>query len=95
MVFFAGTFGMNFQITSALMATQVFGKGAGEFGILGSAMAVGSLTGALLAARRAHIRLRLVVGRGARLRRGGDRRRADAVVPRLRADRARSSALHA
>jgi MFS family permease len=62
MVFFAGTFGMNFQITSALMATQVFGKGAGEFGILGSAMAVGSLTGALLAARRVRIRLRLVAG---------------------------------
>src|SRR3954465_3376373 len=62
MVFFAGTFGMNFQITSALMATQVFGKGAGEIGLLGSAMAVGSLTGALLAARRVHIRLRLVAG---------------------------------
>ena len=43
LVFFAGTFGMNFQITSALMATEVFGKGAGEFGILGSALAVGSL----------------------------------------------------
>jgi predicted MFS family arabinose efflux permease len=62
MVFFAGTFGMNFQITSALMATQVFGKGAGEFGILGSAMAVGSLAGALLAARRTRIRMRLLVG---------------------------------
>jgi MFS family permease len=61
MVFFAGTFGMNFQITSALMATQVFGKGAGEFGILGSAMAVGSLAGALLAARRVRIRLRLLI----------------------------------
>jgi MFS family permease len=60
-VFFAGTFGMNFQITSALMATQVFGKGAGEFGILGSAMAVGSLAGALMAARRVRIRLRLLV----------------------------------
>src|SRR3954471_342512 len=61
MVFFAGTFGMNFQITSALMATEVFGKGAGEFGVLGSAMAVGSLTGALMAARRVRIRLRLLV----------------------------------
>jgi MFS family permease len=61
-VFFAGTFGMNFQITSALMATQVFGKGAGEYGILGSAMAVGSLAGALLAARRVRIRLRLLIG---------------------------------
>jgi MFS family permease len=62
MVFFAGTFGMNFQITSALMATQVFGKGAGEFGILGSVMAIGSLAGALLAARRTRIRMRLLVG---------------------------------
>ncbi|GAB3256898.1 MFS transporter [Nocardioides dilutus] len=61
LVFFAGTFGMNFQITSALMATQVFDKGAGEFGVLGSAVAVGSLTGALLAARRPRIRLRLLL----------------------------------
>jgi MFS family permease len=61
MVFFAGTFGMNFQITSALMATEVFGKGAGEYGVLGSAMAVGSLTGALMAARRVRIRLRLLI----------------------------------
>jgi len=61
LVFFAGTFGMNFQITSALMATQEFGKGAGEFGILGSALAVGSLSGALMAARRPHIRLRLLI----------------------------------
>ena len=60
-VFFAGTFGMNFQITSALMATEVFGKGASEFGLLGSVMAIGSLTAALLNARRVHIRLRLVV----------------------------------
>ena len=60
LVFFAGTFGMNFQVTSALMATQVFGKGAGEFGILGSCLAIGSLAGALLAARRPHIRLRLL-----------------------------------
>ncbi len=64
MVFFAGTFGMNFQITSALMATEVFDKGAGEFGVLGSAMAVGSLTGALLAARRVRIRMRLLIVAG-------------------------------
>ena len=61
MVFFAGTFGMNFMITSALMATQEFGKGAGGFGVLGSALAVGSLTGAIRAARRVRIRLRLLV----------------------------------
>jgi len=61
-VFFAGTFGLNFQLTSALMATQVFNKGAGEYGILGSVLAIGSLSGALLAARRVRIRARLVIG---------------------------------
>ena len=50
--FFAGTFGMNFQMTSALMATQVFYKGSGEYGLLGSTLALGSLTAALLGARR-------------------------------------------
>jgi MFS family permease len=61
LVFFAGTFGMNFQITSALMATEVYGKGASEFGLLGSFMAIGSLAGALMAARRSTIRVRLLV----------------------------------
>jgi MFS family permease len=60
--FFAGTFGMNFQMTSALMATQVFDKGPGEYGLLGTTLAVGSLTGALLGARRVgRPRQRLVV----------------------------------
>jgi len=62
LVFFAGTFGLNFQITSALMATEVFGKGPEEFGLLGSFLAIGSLAGSLLAARRPHVRQRLVVG---------------------------------
>ena len=61
LVFFVGTFGLNFQLTTALMATEVFDKGAGEFGLLGSIMAVGSLAGALLAARRGRPRLRLVL----------------------------------
>ncbi len=61
-VFLVGTFGLNFQLTSALMATDVFGKGAGEYGVLGSILAVGSLSGALLAARRPQVRLRLVLG---------------------------------
>lgn len=51
-VFFFGTFCMNSQLTNALMATQVFHKGAGEYGLLGTIMAVGSLSAALLAARR-------------------------------------------
>ncbi len=60
-VFFTGTFGLNFQMTSALMATQVFGKGATEYGLLGTFMAVGSLTGSLVAARRPYVRQRLVI----------------------------------
>jgi MFS family permease len=43
------------------MATQVFHKGAGEYGILGTTLAIGSLSGALLAARRTKIRHRLVI----------------------------------
>jgi len=61
-VAFAGMFGLNFQLTSALMATEAFHKGAGEYGILGSILAIGSLSGALLAARRVRIRARLVIG---------------------------------
>jgi MFS family permease len=60
-VFFAGTFGLNFQLTSALMATEVFDKGATEYGLLGTFLAVGSLTGSLVAARRIRVRQRLVV----------------------------------
>lgn len=60
-VFCAGTFGLNFQMTTALMATEVYGKGAGEYGLLGSILAIGSLGGSLLAARRAEPHLRLVV----------------------------------
>jgi MFS family permease len=51
-VFCVGTFGMNFQLTSALMAQQEFGLGPEQYGLLGTVMAVGSLAGALLAARR-------------------------------------------
>jgi MFS family permease len=61
-VFVAGTFGLNFQMTSALMATGVFHRGPGEYGLLGSFLAVGSLTGALVAARRETPRPSLIVG---------------------------------
>jgi MFS family permease len=62
MVSIIGAFGMNFAITNALMATVEFHAGPGEFGLLGSIMAVGTLTGALLAARRSGPRLRFLLG---------------------------------
>ena len=43
--------GLNFQITMALMAKNEFGRGAGAFGLLGSCVAIGSLSGAILSAR--------------------------------------------
>jgi MFS family permease len=61
LVFVLGTFGMNFQITTALMATKEFHKGPQEYGLLGSIMAIGSLTGALLSAGRSRPRLRILL----------------------------------
>ncbi|MGB8652129.1 MAG: MFS transporter [Mycobacteriales bacterium] len=52
LVFMVGTFGLNFQVTLALVAKKVFHTGAGSFGLLTSSLAVGSLIGALLSARR-------------------------------------------
>ncbi len=41
---------MNTQVTIALMSRVEFGRGAGDFGLLNSAMAVGSIAGGLFAA---------------------------------------------
>jgi len=57
-------FGLNFQIVNALMARVEFGQGAGEFGIVGSVLGIGSLAGALLAARREHPTITLVLRAG-------------------------------
>ena len=50
-VFFMGTFGLNFQIFNALMATQEFGKGPASYGLLGTFIAIGSFSGAIASAR--------------------------------------------
>ncbi len=47
-----GTFGFNYQVTIALMSREVFDLGAEGFGLLSTAFAVGSLSGALLSTRR-------------------------------------------
>lgn len=62
MVGLLGAFGLNFQVTNSLMSTAEFGMGPEEFGFLGSIMAVGTLGGALLAARRSGPRLRFMLG---------------------------------
>ncbi len=55
-------FGLNFQLTSALMSRVEFGRGATDYGVLGSVLAIGSLAGALGVARRRRPRLRVIVG---------------------------------
>lgn len=65
MVFLMGTIGVNFPIYSSTMASIVFHQGADGFGILSSAFAVGSVAGALLAARREKPRLLSVALGGA------------------------------
>jgi MFS family permease len=60
MFFLIGTFGMNFPIYISTMAVSVFHVGASEFGLLTSSMAVGSVTGALLAAGRDKPRMMLL-----------------------------------
>ncbi|CAN5368175.1 MFS transporter [soil metagenome] len=59
MVALMGTFGMNFPIYISTMSVEFDGD-AWLFGILSSALAVGSLTGALFAARRERPRLRSI-----------------------------------
>ena len=50
-VFFASTFGLNFQIFNALVSTKIFHKDAGAFGLLGSVLAIGSLGAAIISTR--------------------------------------------
>lgn len=50
-VFFASTFGLNFQIFNALISTKIFHKDAGAFGLLGSVLAIGSLGAAIVSTR--------------------------------------------
>ncbi|SDI98489.1 MULTISPECIES: MFS transporter [Bradyrhizobium] len=63
MLFLVGTFGMNFPIFIATMSVTVFHAGAGEYGLLTSIMAIGTIAGALLAAGQEKPRfVRLVAG---------------------------------
>jgi MFS family permease len=63
MLFLVGTFGMNFPIFISTMSVSVFHAGAGQYGLLTSMMAIGTISGALLAARRERPRfVFLVVG---------------------------------
>jgi MFS family permease len=63
MIFLIGTFGMNFPIYASTMAV-LFHQGATGYGLLSTALAVGAVAGALLAARRTEPRFGLMVVAG-------------------------------
>ena len=62
MLFLIATFGLNFPIFISTMAVSVFHVGAHAYGLLSSMLAMGSVIGALLSARRAGPRMPLLVG---------------------------------
>lgn len=61
MLFLIGTFGLNFPIFISTMAVRAFHAGAGKFGLLSSTMAIGSVAGALLSARRSKPRISVII----------------------------------
>jgi MFS family permease len=61
MLLLIGAFAINFPIFISTMAVSVFHAGAGQFGLLTSMMAVGSVIGALLAARRERPNMNILV----------------------------------
>jgi MFS family permease len=65
MLFLIGTFGLNFPIFISTMSATVFHAGAGQYGFLTSIMAVGSVAGALVAARREKPAMPLLLGAAA------------------------------
>jgi MFS family permease len=61
LVGFVSTFGFNFPVYLSAFADDVFHAGAGSYSLFNTLMAVGSLAGALLAARRGTARMRILV----------------------------------
>jgi len=61
MLFLIMTFGINFPVFISAMAVKTFAAGSSAFGALSSMLAVGSVTGALFAARREKPRLILLL----------------------------------
>ncbi|MFI9152943.1 MFS transporter [Streptomyces sp. NPDC053367] len=60
LVGFVGTFAFNFPVYLSAFVDDVFHAGAGTYSLFNTLMAVGSVAGALLAARRGTARLRVV-----------------------------------
>ncbi len=65
LVFLVSAFAINFPVTVPVLARNVFGRGVEAYGLLTTLLAVGSMAGAAIVARRkVPPRLRLVAGAG-------------------------------
>ncbi|NLU82436.1 MFS transporter [Rhodococcus sp. HNM0569] len=51
-VFMVSTFGLNFPVSLAVLARNTFDRGADAYGLLSTTLAIGTLAGAVFAARR-------------------------------------------
>jgi MFS family permease len=58
MIALVGTLAWEFQVTLPLMASRVFGGGAGAYGVMASVMGVGAVAGGLISAARSRPRAR-------------------------------------
>jgi MFS family permease len=58
MIALVGTLAWEFQVTLPLMASKVFGGGAGAYGVMASVMGVGAVGGGLISAARSRPRAR-------------------------------------
>jgi MFS family permease len=58
MIALVGTLAWEFQVTLPLMASKVFGGGAGSYGVMASVMGVGAVCGGLISAARSRPRAR-------------------------------------
>jgi MFS family permease len=61
MLFLVGTFGLNFTIFISTMAVSVFHEGASRYGLLMSVMAIGTISGSLMSARRQQPRIEILL----------------------------------
>jgi MFS family permease len=57
-----GGLGFNFTISNAVMATQQYSRGAGEYGVLGTLMGFGALIAAIISAKTGGFRIRYILG---------------------------------
>ena len=58
MIALVGTLAWEFQVTLPLMASKVFGGGAGSYGVMASVMGAGAVVGGLISAARSRPRAR-------------------------------------